>query len=166
MVVCALFVSYQRCQPTTTSTSTSTATTTASVQKHSSTPSKSPGPRPASAACDVRASSRRLSVASSERCCGFHQGYQGVYMWLKKPGPRWNPIGKWKLRPKPAGPSCLILSHTHAWPKRRPCLTQLTRSTSVPSTTNLFEPGTWMAQRKSMEKPGQPEPTSKGHLCQ
>ena len=38
---------------------------------------------------------------------------QPIWLWLKKPVPKWNP-GKWKYGPKPAVcPSGLILSHTH-----------------------------------------------------
>ena len=36
-----------------------------------------------------------------------------IWLWLKKPTPKWNP-GKWRHGPKPAAcPSCLILTHTH-----------------------------------------------------
>ena len=45
-----------------------------------------------------------------------------IWLWLKKPVPKWNP-GKWKLRPKPACcPSCSILSHNILGQQKRPIL--------------------------------------------
>ena len=60
------------------------------------------------------------SLWPSPQICHFGFFLEGLrflalnmWLWLKKPVPKWNP-GKWKHGPTPAVcPSCLILSHTH-----------------------------------------------------
>ena len=55
----------------------------------------------------------RSQVESGEHHDHHKPRVAGIWLWLKKPVPKWNP-GNWKRGPKPAVcPSCLILSHTH-----------------------------------------------------